>query len=63
MLLDQAGGYAMVSFWWLVVALVAGACGGILVMALMRMAGGLPEASSTVTDANELRMINESFLM
>ena len=53
----------MVSFWWIVVALVVGACAGILTIALMRMSGGLPETSSTVPDPNELSMINESFLM
>ncbi|MEO6566186.1 MAG: hypothetical protein ABIO63_09140 [Casimicrobiaceae bacterium] len=53
----------MISFWWLAVALWVGACAGVLAMALMRMSGGLPETSSTVPDPNELRMINESFLM
>lgn len=53
----------MISFWWLVVALVVGTCAGVLLMALMRMAGGLPESSAAVTDSNELRMINESFLI
>jgi len=53
----------MVSFWWLVVALMVGACAGILAIALMRMSGGLPETSSTVPDPSELRTINESFLM
>lgn len=53
----------MVSFWWLVVALMVGTCAGVLVMALMRMAGGLPETKSTALDPNELRMINESYLM
>jgi hypothetical protein len=33
----------MVSFWWVLAAFVAGGCGGILVMALMCMAGRLPE--------------------
>jgi F0F1-type ATP synthase assembly protein I len=53
----------MVSFWWVVVALVVGTCAGVLVVALMRMAGGLPEPSATETDADELRMVNEAFLM
>jgi hypothetical protein len=35
----------MTSAWWLLVAFVGGGCAGILVMALMRMAGGLPAQS------------------
>jgi hypothetical protein len=43
----------MVSAWWLIVAFVGGGCAGILLMALMRMAGGLPEQSATnVPDLN-----------
>jgi len=37
----------MTSTWWLLVAFVGGGCAGILVMALMRMAGDLPEQSDT----------------
>ena len=33
----------MVSVWWVLAAFVAGGSGGILVMALMCFAGGLPE--------------------
>jgi uncharacterized protein involved in exopolysaccharide biosynthesis len=43
----------MVSAWWLIVAFFGGGCAGILLMALMRMAGGLPEQSATnVPDLN-----------
>src|SRR3981081_1888357 len=35
------------SAWWLLVAFVGGGCAGILLMALMRMAGDLPEQSNT----------------
>jgi hypothetical protein len=37
----------MTSAWWLLVAFVGGGCAGILLMALMRMAGDLPEQSGT----------------
>ncbi|HWZ74781.1 MAG TPA: hypothetical protein VN326_25265 [Casimicrobiaceae bacterium] len=37
----------MTSALWLLVAFVGGGCAGILVMALMRMAGDLPEQSDT----------------
>src|SRR5438128_12351325 len=37
----------MTSAWWLLVAFVGGGCAGILLMALMRMAGDLPEQSNT----------------
>ncbi len=33
----------MVSFWWVMAAFIAGGFGGVLVMALMHMAGGLPK--------------------
>jgi len=43
----------MVSTWWLIVAFVGGGFAGILLIALMRMAGGLPEPSATnVPDLN-----------
>ena len=35
----------MTSAWWLLVAFIGGGSAGILVMALMRLAGGLPEQS------------------
>ncbi len=53
----------MVSFWWLIVALMVGTCFGILAMALMRMSGGLPESSAIETDADELRMVDKAFLL
>ena len=40
----------MVSIWWLLLAFVGGGCAGILVTALMRMSGGLPDQSSHVPD-------------
>jgi hypothetical protein len=42
----------MVSVWWLLVAFMAGGCAGILAIALMHMAGGLPEQSPQVPDLN-----------
>jgi hypothetical protein len=33
----------MVSFWWVWAAFIGGGCAGVLVMALMCFAGGLPE--------------------
>jgi hypothetical protein len=43
----------MVSAWWLIVAFVVGGCAGIFLMALMRMAGGLPEPSTArIPDLN-----------
>jgi hypothetical protein len=33
----------MVSFWWVLAAFIGGGCAGVLVMALMCFAGGLPE--------------------
>jgi hypothetical protein len=47
------GGQAMVSVWWVVVAFFGGGCAGILLMAIMRMAGELPEPSTaSVPDLN-----------
>jgi hypothetical protein len=42
----------MVSFWWVLTAFFGGGCAGILVMSLMRMAGGLPEQSALAPDLN-----------
>jgi hypothetical protein len=36
----------MVTFLWIVVAFVVGGCAGVLVTALMWMAGGLPRQSA-----------------
>jgi hypothetical protein len=33
----------MVSVWWVLAAFIGGGCAGVLVMALMCFAGGLPE--------------------
>jgi hypothetical protein len=43
-------GCQMVSFWWVVAAFFGGAWAGVLIMALMHMAGGLPEQSSNAPD-------------
>ena len=40
----------MVSLWWVVAAFIGGGCAGLLVTALMHMAGGLPEPSVQVPD-------------
>ena len=45
-------GRQMVSLWWLLVAFVGGGFAGVLLMALMRMAGDLPEPSSKAPDLN-----------
>ena len=42
----------MVSLWWVVAAFVGGGCAGILLMALMHMAGDIPEQSQTAPDLN-----------
>ncbi len=39
----------MVSFWWVLAAFIGGGCAGVLVMALMCFAGGLPEQTSLIT--------------
>jgi hypothetical protein len=45
-------GQQMVSFWWVVAAFIGGGWVGVLLMALMHMAGGLPEQSSNAPDLN-----------
>ena len=44
----------MASIWWVLVAFWAGGCAGVLVMALMEMAGGSPEQSARRSDLNEV---------
>jgi hypothetical protein len=46
------GGNQMVSFWWVVAAFVAGECAGVLLMALLYMAGGVSEQSPHARDLN-----------
>lgn len=41
------------SFWWFLAAFLGGGCAGMLVMALMSMAGGLPKQSHHVASLNE----------
>ena len=40
----------MDSTWLVIVAFWAGGCAGVLVMALMQMAGGLPKQSAPASD-------------
>jgi hypothetical protein len=42
----------MVSFWWVVAAFLGGGFSGVLLMALLYMAGGLPEQSPNAPDLN-----------
>jgi hypothetical protein len=52
---DRRGGSKqMDSIWWVLVAFWAGGCAGVLVMALMQMAAGLPEQSAPRSDLNEV---------
>jgi hypothetical protein len=44
----------MVSFWWVVAGFVGGGCAGFLLVALIHMAGGLPDASAQRADLNGL---------
>ena len=42
----------MDSFWWILAAFIGGGCAGVLVMALMCMAGGLPKQLERAPDLN-----------
>jgi hypothetical protein len=42
----------MLSIWWVIAAFLAGGFGGVLVTALMQMAGGLPKQSAHAPDLN-----------
>ena len=42
----------MVSLWWVLAAFVGGGFAGVLLMALMRMAGDLAEPSAKAPDLN-----------
>lgn len=44
----------MVSMWWVLVAFFGGGCAGMLVMALMYLAGGLPAQSVARVDLSEM---------
>jgi purine-cytosine permease-like protein len=44
----------MLSMWWVIVAFLLGGCAGMLVMALMHMAGGLPKQLAHAPDLNGL---------
>jgi hypothetical protein len=44
----------MLSFWWVLAAFIVGGFGGVLVMALMCMAGGLPKQLERAPDLNEM---------
>ena len=43
----------MVSAWWLLVAFLGGGLGGVLLIALMQVAGELPKASQHVPDLSD----------
>jgi hypothetical protein len=45
-------GTHMVSAWWLFAAFLGGGCAGVLLVALMQMAGGMPEQSPHAPDLN-----------
>jgi hypothetical protein len=42
----------MISTWWLVVALIGGGSLGMLLTALMKMSGGLPEQDASIEELN-----------
>jgi hypothetical protein len=42
----------MISAWWIVVAFVGGGCAGVLLMALLYMAGDAPKQSTSAPDLN-----------
>ncbi len=44
----------MDSTWWVLVAFWAGGCAGVLVMALMHIAGGLLNQSAPASDLKEV---------
>jgi hypothetical protein len=50
----QERGERMVSFWWVVVAFFGGGGAAVLVLALMHMAGGLPDPSAQRVDLSGL---------
>ena len=39
----------MISVWWTLVVFIGGGCAGVFLMALMRVAGDLPEQSATAS--------------
>jgi hypothetical protein len=51
---QQKAGYQMLSMWWVIVAFLVGGCAGILVMAMMHVAGGLPKQLAHAPDLNGL---------
>jgi len=42
----------MISTWWLLAALIGGGSLGILLMALLKMSGGLPEQDAPIEELN-----------
>ena len=48
------GGDQMVSMWWVLVAFLGGGCAGVLVVALMYIADGLPEQPVARIDLSEV---------
>jgi uncharacterized protein involved in exopolysaccharide biosynthesis len=51
---QEKRGNQMLSMWWVIVAFLLGGCAGILVMALMHMASGLPKQLAQAPDLNGL---------
>jgi hypothetical protein len=50
----RSGSKQMESTWWVLVAFWAGGCAGVLVMALMHMARGLPKQSVPASSLKEV---------
>ena len=50
----KEAGDSMVSFWWVLAAFIGGGSAGVLLMAVMHMAGALPEQSAHAPDLNGL---------
>jgi hypothetical protein len=44
----------MLSIWWVIAAFLAGGCAGVLVMALVHVAGGLPEQLAQAPNLNDM---------
>jgi hypothetical protein len=51
---QEKRGKQMLSMWWVIAAFLAGGFAGVLVMALMQMAGGLPKQLAHAPDLNAM---------
>jgi len=49
---QEKRGNQMLSMWWVIAAFLAGGFAGVLVMALMQVAGGLPKQLAQAPDLN-----------